>query len=190
MRPGKLFALLPVLAVAIAAMPVSENAQRHSQADLGRVVQEIEQLDAMRSSLARGFGEQGVPATRETFQQVCRPVGMRAQQLARENGWTVQQLAEKHRNPNNGLDPEAARVYRLMVDDTNLMGVWVRTHQQGGSGSRYFRRIVVEEACLACHGAKDARPEFVKQGYPEDKAFDFEVGDLRGIYSVFVPDGS
>ena len=47
---------------------------------------------------------------------------------------------------------------------------------------------VYNSACLACHGANDARPEFVKQGYPEDKAFDFEVGDLRGLYSVFVPD--
>jgi hypothetical protein len=48
----------------------------------------------------------------------------------------------------------------------------------------------VEDACLACHGSEDTRPDFVKQGYPDDKAFDFEVGDLRGVYSGFVPDGS
>lgn len=183
--------ILPVVVAALAVGCVPEGApQAAEQDDLAKAVREIEQLDAMRSALARGFGEQGVPATQETFRQVCRPVGMRAQQLARENGWTVQQLAEKHRNPNNGLGPEAARAYRAMLADNALMGMWIRTSREGTPGSRYFRRIVVEEACLACHGAEDARPEFVKQGYPDDKAFDFEVGDLRGIYSVFVPDGS
>ena len=76
-----------------------------------------------------------------------------------------------------------------MLEDSSLMGMWIRTDREATQGSRYFRRIVVEEACLACHGPRDTRPDFVTQGYPDDKAFDFEVGDLRGMYSVFVPDG-
>ena len=28
----------------------------------------------------------------------------------------------------------------------------------------------------------------MKEGYPEDRAHGFEVGDLRGVYSVFVPE--
>ena len=182
--------ILPVVVFAFVAVAESHSNPQAEQTGMDKAVAEIEQLDAMRSALARGFGEQGVPATRETFQQVCRPVGMRAQHLAQENGWTVQQLAEKHRNPNNGLDPEATRVYRMMLEDDALMGMWLRSAREDETGSRYFRRIVVETACLACHGPKDTRPDFVKQGYPDDKAFEFEVGDLRGIYSVFVPDGS
>ncbi|MFO8099786.1 MAG: hypothetical protein R6T83_09240 [Salinibacter sp.] len=34
------------------------------------------------------------------------------------------------------------------------------------------------------------RPDFVKEGYPDDRAYGFEPGDLRGIYAVFVPDPS
>jgi len=56
------------------------------------------------------------------------------------------------------------------------------------AGTRYFLRIAVGSACLASHGHKDQRPAFVKQGYPEDRAYDFQVGDLRGIYSLFIPD--
>lgn len=48
-------------------------------------------------------------------------------------------------------------------------------------------RITVDRACLACHGAKEERPAFVKENYPGDRAYGFEVGDLRGAYSVFVP---
>jgi len=188
MRRSSMSVLLPVAAAAVAAVPVLDSAQQGSQAAVSRVVQEVEQLDAMRSGLARGFGEQGVPATRETFAQVCRPVGMRAQQLARDNGWKVQQLAEKNRNPANGLDGEAARVFRLMLENQDVMGMWTRASVDGRQGHRYFRRITVESACLACHGAEDSRPDFVRQGYPDDRAFGFAVGDLRGVYSVFVPD--
>ena len=157
-------------------------------ADLGRVVAEVEQLHALRSGLAATFGTRGIPADREAFQQVCRPVGMRAQEIARQNGWTVQQLALKNRNPANALDDPARWAYELMEVNPDLGGLWARSSLAGRTGMRYFRRITVEQACLACHGSRGARPTFVIEGYPEDRAFDFTVGDLRGVYSVFVPD--
>jgi hypothetical protein len=48
----------------------------------------------------------------------------------------------------------------------------------------------VQPSCLACYGPKDERPAFVKKDYPEDRAYSFEDGDLRGIYAVLVPDTS
>lgn len=161
-----------------------EPRERPDSQVLAKVVQEIEGLDAMRSALAGSFS--GEPDL-STFAQVCRPVGAQAKRLAEGNGWKVAQLAEKYRNPSHRLAAEAERAYRLMADDPGLMGIWLRAELDGQPGYRYFRRIVVEEACLACHGPKDDRPEFVKDGYPEDRAYDFEVGDLRGLYSVFVP---
>ncbi len=68
------------------------------------------------------------------------------------------------------------------------MGIWLRTRMDGKAGTRYLRRIVVETACLTCHGAKDERPQFIKDGYPEDRAYDFRERDLWGLYSVFVAD--
>ena len=50
------------------------------------------------------------------------------------------------------------------------------------------RRINVEPSCLACHGTKASRPAFIKANYPDDKAFDFTVGDLRGMYAVHLPE--
>jgi hypothetical protein len=46
----------------------------------------------------------------------------------------------------------------------------------------------VEASCLVCHGAKENRPQFVKDNYPQDLAYNFHVGDLRGMYAVFIPD--
>ena len=59
---------------------------------------------------------------------------------------------------------------------------------EGKGYKRYVRPIFVEPACLACHGEKDKRPDFIVKKYPKDKAFDFKVGDLRGIISVMIPD--
>jgi hypothetical protein len=175
-----------VCAVAAAVMKAGQESEGRADGQvLAKVVREIEGLDAMRSALAGSFtGEPDL----STFAQVCRPVGAQAKRLAEENGWRVAQLAEKYRNPDHRLDPEAERVYRMMAGDPGLMGIWARAEFEGQAGYRYFRRIVVEEACLACHGPQEDRPQFVKDGYPEDRAYGFEVGDLRGLYSVFVQD--
>ena len=66
------------------------------------------------------------------------------------------------------------------LKDKELQSLW--SEHQGQS--HYFRRIVVQEKCLNCHGAKSKRPDFVKEKYPKDQAFDFKVGDLRGLYHV------
>ncbi len=156
---------------------------------LARAVREVERLDALRSALAGTFGAKGLPADESTFQQVCRPVGQQGQRIAQENGWVFVQMAERYRNPRHRLDIDGQRLFRLFAEDGTLFGLWVRTELAGRPGMRYLRQIRVEAACLACHGPKDRRPEFVQQRYPDDRAYDFAVGDLRGLYSVFVPDG-
>ncbi len=57
-----------------------------------------------------------------------------------------------------------------------------------GAGLNYYRRINVEPSCLACHGTKASRPAFIKDNYPDDKAFDLAVGELSGMYAVYLPE--
>ena len=171
--------------VALASQASGPTNVRVDAERLARVVEEVEGLRSLRSRLAESFT--GEP-DQSTFARVCKPVGERPRELSREHGWSIQQLAERYRNPAHRLDPEAQRVSDMMERDPGLMGLWLDTEVNGKPGVRYFRRIVVEEACLACHGPRDARPEFIKRAYPEDRAYDFDVGDLRGLYAVFVPE--
>lgn len=146
----------------------------------------IEAINNMRESLARTIDTPDVD--KETFQRVCKPVGMRAKQLAQSTGWDVQQLAVKYRNPAHVPDAEADSVHAVFADHPEQTSTWLRTVRNGTLGWRYLRRIDVQPSCLACHGAKESRPDFVKQGYPQDRAYGFEPGDLRGLYAVFVAD--
>ena len=65
-----------------------------------------------------------------------------------------------------------------------LIGFCNRESRNGQTGTSYYRRIDVQASCLACHGSKNNRPEFVKDKYPQYLAYDFKVGDLRGMYTV------
>ncbi len=158
-------------------------------AELSKAVQEIERLDAMRSGLASTLEGRSEEPTLQTMKEVCRPVGMRASELSQENGWQVKQIATKYRNPAHAPDNLHARIaLAKFQNDQGLMGFWDRETINGQPGTRYYRRINVEQSCLACHGLKNQRPSFVKENYPQDLAYDFRVGDLRGMYAVFIPD--
>ncbi|MEA3492383.1 MAG: DUF3365 domain-containing protein [Campylobacterota bacterium] len=52
-----------------------------------------------------------------------------------------------------------------------------------GDTVRVYKPLFVQKVCLKCHGTT-VSPEIsnlIKEGYPDDKAIDFEEGDLRGV---------
>ncbi len=156
---------------------------------LTEAVGAIEALDALRSGLAGTLEGAADEPTLETFKQVCRPVGMQAQQLSQSHGWSVRQVATKYRNPTHQPQTLTERLAIARFErEAKLQGFWQRETFQGREGTGYYRRIDVQASCLACHGAKDARPAFVREKYPNDLAYDFHIGDLRGMYAVFIPD--
>ena len=167
--------------------PSPANAQT-DPAQLAKAVQEIENLDAMRSGLASTLKDSPTEPTVQTFKEVCKPVGMRAMQLSKENGWQVKQIATKYRNPAHAPDNlHSVMALAKFENDPELRGFWDSESINGQKGTHYYRRINVEASCLACHGGKNSRPQFIQDKYPQDLAFDFNVGDLRGMYSVFIP---
>lgn len=171
----------PVMALAAPNIP--------NPSELSRAVQEIENLDAMRSGLASSLEGRTEEPTLQTMKEVCRPVGMRAMQLSQENGWQVKQIAKKYRNPAHAPDHLQAQIALAKFErEPDLVGFWDRETIDGQPGTRYYRRIDVEASCLACHGLKENRPQFVEDNYPQDLAYNFHVGDLRGMYAVFIPD--
>ncbi len=166
------------------AQPLSINAS-----ELAQAVQEIEALDAMRSGLASTLEGRVEEPTGETFKQVCKPVGIRAKQLSQEKGWQVKQIANKYRNYAHAPDDLYEKMALAKFDqDPELMGFWQPETSEEKTGIHYYRRINVEATCLACHGMKENRPQFIKNKYPQDFAYNFKVGDLRGMYSVFIPE--
>lgn len=144
-----------------------------------KVESEVERINSMREGLVSGVRP---PVSKDTFRAVCGPVGMSLKQVAEKEGWVVRQASHKYRNPKHKSNRWEQAAIEVFQKDPHKKDFWQETKK----GSFYFRRIDIKTACLGCHGSKKNRPEFVKKGYPEDLAFDFKVGELRGIYSVFI----
>jgi hypothetical protein len=175
-------ALPPVALAAEAPLP-------HDSSALAKAVVEVEQLDQMRIALASTLEGVSDEPTIETMKEVCKPVGMRAMAIGKDNGWQVRQVATKFRNPDHApAGPQDSQVIDLFARHPEITGLWEPATTAQGAGLNYYRRINVEASCLACHGTRDSRPGFVKANYPNDKAFNFKPGDLRGMYAVYLPE--
>ncbi len=182
---------LPLLAVQLVIVPgVVLAAQAPLEpAALAKAVVEMEQLDAMRVSLASTLEGRSEEPSLQTMKEVCKPVGMRAMAIGKENGWQVRQVASKFRNPDHApAGPQEQQVMDLLERHPEITGLWEPTVAGPSAGVTYYRRINVEPSCLACHGTRASRPAFVSENYPQDRAFDFKEGDLRGMYAVFLPE--
>jgi hypothetical protein len=177
-----LLTVRPSTALAAEASPPSDSAA------LSKAVLSMEQLNQMRISLASTLEGRTEEPTMETMKEVCRPVGMRAVAIGKENGWQVRQVASKFRNPDHApASAQEREVIDLFHRHPEINGLWEPATAEQGAGLNYYRRINVEPSCLACHGTKASRPAFIKDNYPDDKAFGFKVGDLRGMYAVHLP---
>lgn len=182
------FALLLLVSHPAAALAAAGEAPV-DPATLARAVDQMEQLDRMRISLASTLEGSTEEPTMDTMREVCMPVGKRAKTIGQENGWTVRQVASKYRNPDHAPSGgQETGVIDLFSRHPEITGLWEPATAEQGAGVNYYRRIDVQASCLACHGSKDSRPAFVKDKYPADKAFNFKPGDLRGMYAVFIPE--
>jgi hypothetical protein len=173
----------PSTVLAAEALPPVDSAA------LSKAVVAMEQLDQMRVSLASTLEGRTEEPTIETMKEVCKPVGMRAIAIGKENGWQVRQVASKYRNPDHApANAQERQVIDLFSRHPEINGLWEPATAEQGAGLNYYRRINVEPSCLACHGTKASRPAFIKDNYPDDKAFDLAVGELRGMYAVHLPE--
>lgn len=146
-----------------------------------------EEIISMRSSLAKTFVLPGAEVNEDTFKKVCGAVGKRVKEINEKGEVKIRHAAVKYRNPVNAATPEEEAIIERFAKEPGLKEISGAFEKDGKRFSRYTRPIYVESACLACHGEADARPAFIKAKYPDDKAYGFKTGDLRGIISVITP---
>lgn len=146
-----------------------------------------DEIISMRSSLAKAFIKPDAEITEETFKKVCGAVGKRVKEITEKEGLKIRHAATKNRNSINTATSEEAAILARLDSDKNLKEIIDTVEKEGQKFYRYTKPIFVDDACLACHGPKDKRPKFIIEKYPDDKAYDFKAGDLRGMISIMIP---
>ena len=111
--------------------------------------------------------------------------------ISEKHGKTIYRRTLKPRNPENkakGMEKNMLKVFEFAEEKEAKFKPVVR-FDESDSSVYYYAPIVVQTFCLQCHGTKDnglARNtiEEIFKRYPKDKAFNYEAGDLRGMWVV------
>ncbi|MEJ2104040.1 MAG: DUF3365 domain-containing protein [Ignavibacteriaceae bacterium] len=111
-----------------------------------------------------------------------------------QKGIFIRRVSFKNRNPNNYPDDFEKKVLNKfeMLKKNNELDDKTDYSEIVKEGEftylRYLKPIVIQAECLNCHGTKDAMmpevKELIANKYPEDKAFGYTIGDLRGAVSI------
>ncbi len=112
--------------------------------------------------------------------------------LSNRHNLEVGRTSLRLRNPKNQPDDwETQQLHRFeeqksSVSDIQALEVSQVVKQNGQSLFRYMKVIPMQQPCTICHGTNIA-PDIqtkINQLYPNDKATNFNVGDIRGAFSV------
>jgi len=94
---------------------------------------------------------------------------------------SVQTVSDKARNEKNQADSGELKAMDFFNENKNEKEyLQSETHF-----FQYATPLFIKKKCLACHGPRAKAPSFIAQKY--DKAYDYQLGELRGIISIKIP---
>jgi len=114
-----------------------------------------------------------------------------AKEVTEKSGFYIKQTSLKYRNPLNKPNENEKRILKL-IEQKKLQEYWeIGKNEKGEEVIRYAKPLYIKKVCLKCHGVphKDV-PEKLYKALVKDYgnvAFNYKLGDIRGIVSVEVP---
>lgn len=129
--------------------------------------------------------------------EVCRDRAPAiADELSAETGWAVARTSLKTRNVETNV-PDAWETTILEQfdarqeagEDVQKMAYAEVIEDENGKRFRFMKAIPTAELCLNCHGS-EIKPEVIEalnRVYPHDQARGYEIGQVRGAFSLEKP---
>ena len=116
-----------------------------------------------------------------------------AADVSAAQGVDIARTSLKVRNPDNTPDAwekavlEAFEARKAAGEDPMKLEHYEVVEQDGEKVFRYMKAIPTGAVCLRCHGSEQVKPpvaERLSELYPEDQARGFNIGDLRGAFTI------
>ena len=170
--------------------PAVSALKRHGEAGAGVVSKRL--LDALNAALAKGGPESAV-----AFCQTQAPA-LTAEKLPNRSPVTaVKRTSLRLRNPANAPDdPERAALDRVAAalakgePPPPILIQRILASDTAKPEWRVYKPIVIQAACLVCHGDPAAQPPGLRaalqQHDPADAATGYAAGDWRGLLRLTV----
>lgn len=146
----------------------------------------------LKAALQKAIAEGGPVSAIQVCQLKAPAI---AKGISQEKGWKVARTSLKYRNPNNAPDAWEQGVLQRFEErkqageDVEKMEYFEVLEEGGQKSFRYMKAIPTAGLCLTCHGAviDPALEQELESLYPQDKARGFEVGDIRGAFTIEQP---
>ncbi|MDP3463552.1 MAG: DUF3365 domain-containing protein [Bacteroidales bacterium] len=145
----------------------------------------------LTGEVSRAMKEGGVPHAVQYCNMKAYPI---IDSLSKANHVSIKRVAMKNRNPDNFMRAFEQELYKdYAMKHIQKMSIMDQVVLSKDNYLEYYAPIIVTAQCLACHGkpGTDIQPEnyeLIKSLYPDDKAIDHYVGDLRGMWRIrFMP---
>lgn len=143
----------------------------------------------LQSSIAQGGLSAAVKSCRVLAPQV-------SQKLEQSEALKAGRTAIKIRNPNNkasNWELKQLQGFEQALQNPAKSADKLESYRlvefQQQTALHYMKAIPTAAICLNCHGEKlhGDVAKTIKQVYPNDQAYGFKVGDLRGAFSIITP---
>lgn len=174
----------------------SREIKRVTEAEIVNKVHEIGNLIALSTkktlgkNLQKALQDGGVENAVEFCKLNATPL---VDSLSDQFDAVIRRVSLKARNPNdepNDLEKQLLEAYAYQWNDSIPLNPNVQAIEE----DRYLftKPIFVDNAlCLSCHGTYDngllkESDDFIKSKYPDDQATGYQIGDLRGIWSIII----
>lgn len=115
-----------------------------------------------------------------------------AKALSQETGWHVRRVSLKPRNAGSAMPDSFEREILRSFEARLQSGETAASLSDSAVADdryRYLQAQTVEALCLVCHGTSLA-PDVeaaLKEYYPEDRATGYQLGEIRGAFSLSRP---
>ncbi len=139
----------------------------------------------LKSELMSAIKEGGVASAIGACQVQAPQV---ADSFSQEN-WSIKRVTEKPRNQTNKADAHQQEILGYFADSLKTLKFFDEwKDSEAKTGYTYYQPIKMGKFCLKCHGDTKALDEEVtlalQDKYPDDKALNYNAGDLRGMFVV------
>ena len=181
--------IVALIASAFAIQRYNQHKQKQFVSDSQTMISDFSMQ--LKQELVKAISEKGIPGAIQT----CK---LRAPALAKElnadSPLTIKRTSLKIRNPANAPD-EWERKILTEFEQQIAAGTSVdqltateTVKKNGKKVHRHMRAIGVKGICLNCHGDKKNLSQKVinmlKNEYPDDQAVGYQLGQIRGAFSI------
>ncbi len=186
---NSILASVLILSVPLAIASVAPDEEladerfEQSRALVGEFASQLQ--TALVAAMSEGGAANAIPVCRDEAPHI-------ASELSRLSGARVQRTSLLYRNPNNAPEPWqvlALRQFEADAEQGKPVGELEYFEARGDGSIRYMKAIPTGGVCLACHGT-GLSPDIdaaLTESYPHDLARDYELGDIRGAFSITWP---